>query len=334
MIITRTPFRISFFGGGTDYPVWYRENGGAVLSTTINKYCYISTRYLPPFFNYSYRIRYSIREETKTIAEIQHPSVRECLKALEVSKGIEMVHTSDIPAQSGIGSSSSFTVGFLNSVYALIGKMVTKRQLASMAIGIEQNAIKENVGSQDQVAATFGGFNKIEFGGKKEFYVYPITIGPEKLEYLQSCLMLYFTGFSRSASDIAGEQIRSTKKKKKELKAIAGMVDDAIGILNGRIDGIRDFGKLLHETWIVKRSITHLITNDRIDEIYETARRAGALGGKLLGAGGGGFILIFATPASQPKVREALKHLLYVPFRFESLGSQIIMYSNYSEKDS
>jgi D-glycero-alpha-D-manno-heptose-7-phosphate kinase len=327
MIITRTPFRISFFGGGTDYPVWYRENGGAVLSSTINKYCYISTRYLPPFFDYAYRIRYSVREETKTIPEIRHPSVRECLKALDVAKGIEMVHTSDIPAQSGIGSSSSFTVGFLNTLYALTGKMVTKRQLAMKAIDIEQNVIKENVGSQDQVAATFGGFNKIEFGGPKEFYVYPITIGTEKTEHLQQCLMLYFTGFSRNASDVAGEQIRITPSKKIELKLMAEMVDEAIGILNGKAEGFRDFGKLLHETWKIKRGLTNLISNDILDEMYETAIRAGALGGKLLGAGGGGFLLLFALPEDQPKVREAMKRLLYVPFRLESLGSQTIMYS-------
>jgi D-glycero-alpha-D-manno-heptose-7-phosphate kinase len=327
MIITRTPFRISFFGGGTDYPVWYRENGGAVLSTTINKYCYISTRYLPPFFDYAYRIRYTRREETKSISEIQHPSVRECLKALEVNKGIEMVHTSDIPAQSGIGSSSSFTVGFLNTLYALTGRMVTKRQLAMKAIDIEQNVIKENVGSQDQVAATFGGFNKIEFGGPKEFYVYPITIGAGKTEYFQRCLMLYFTGFSRNASDVAGEQIRVTPSRKKELKLMEEMVDEATGILNGKAEGFRDFGKLLHETWRLKRGLTDRISNKSIDDMYGTAIRAGALGGKLLGAGGGGFLLLFALPEEQPKVREAMKHLLYVPFRFESLGSQTIMYS-------
>jgi D-glycero-alpha-D-manno-heptose-7-phosphate kinase len=205
--------------------------------------------------------------------------------------------------------------------------MVTKRQLAMKAIDIEQNVIKENVGSQDQVAATFGGFNKIEFGGPKEFYVYPITIGTEKTEHLQQCLMLYFTGFSRNASDVAGEQIRITPSKKIELKLMAEMVDEAIGILNGKAEGFRDFGKLLHETWKIKRGLTNLISNDILDEMYETAIRAGALGGKLLGAGGGGFLLLFALPEDQPKVREAMKRLLYVPFRLESLGSQTIMYS-------
>ena len=205
MIITRTPFRISFFGGGTDYPVWYKENGGAVISTTINKYCYISCRYLPPFFDHKYRIRYTSREETQNVSEIEHPSVRECIKFLNLEKGIEMVHTSDIPAQSGVGSSSAFTVGYINALYALKGKMMTKRQLASDAIHIEQDILKENVGSQDQVAAAFGGLNKIEFGGEKDFYVSPITIGKEKLDFLQDHLMLFFTGFSRNASDIADE---------------------------------------------------------------------------------------------------------------------------------
>jgi dTDP-4-dehydrorhamnose 3,5-epimerase len=213
MIITRTPFRISFFGGGTDYPVWYRENGGAVLSTTINKYCYINCRYLPPFFNMKYLIRYSTREETKTIEEIMHPAVRECLHFMNIDQGIEMVHTSDIPARSGIGSSSSFTVGLLSSLYSLTGRMATKRKLAREAIHIEQNMIRESVGSQDQVIVAFGGLNKIEFGGDQEFYVYPVTIGNGKIESLQDHLMLFFTGFSRNASDIAAKQIRNTAAK-------------------------------------------------------------------------------------------------------------------------
>jgi D-glycero-alpha-D-manno-heptose-7-phosphate kinase len=211
MIITRTPFRISFFGGGTDYPVYYNEHGGSVLSTTINKYCYITCRYLPPFFEHNYRIRYSKKEEIQTVDEIQHPSVRECLKFVGIEKGIEMVHTGDIPAMSGIGSSSSFTVGFLNALYALQGKMVTKRKLAFDAIHVEQKIIKENVGSQDQVAAAFGGFNRIDFGGTEGIFVQPITTTPEKLQYLQDCLLFYFTGFSRLASDIAGHCRRTNQ---------------------------------------------------------------------------------------------------------------------------
>lgn len=330
MIITRTPFRISFFGGGTDYPIWYRDNIGAVISTTIDKYCYISCRYLPPFFNYKYRIRYTNREETQSINEIEHPSVRECIKFLNIEKGIEMIHASDIPAQSGIGSSSSFTVGFLNSLYALKGNIVTKRQLATDAIHIEQDIIKENVGSQDQVAAAYGGFNKIEFkklnGNRPEFDVHPITIGKEKLLNLQNHLMLFFTGHSRNASDIAKEQIKRTPDRKNELNSMLEIVDRAADILNGRDSDIIDFGKLLHRSWEIKRCLTNKITNEDIDHIYESALKSGALGGKLLGAGGGGCILFFVEPDNQYKVREKLKNLLYIPFKFENLGSQIIHY--------
>ena len=327
MIITRTPFRISFFGGGTDYPVHYKEHGGAVLSTTINKYCYINCRYLPPFFDYKYRIRYTMREETKNVSEIEHPSVRECLKFLNAEKGIEMVHTSDIPARSGIGSSSAFTVGFLNALYALSGKMVTKRQLAREAIHVEQSIIKENVGSQDQVAAAFGGMNKIEFGGNREFYVTPMTIKENKLNKLQDSLMFFYTGLVRNASEIAGEQINATPSKKKELDLMVEMVDEAVNILNADSDDIDDFGRLLHKSWKIKRSITNLITNGKIDQIYDTALKAGALGGKLLGAGGGGFVLFYVPPECQARVKEKLRNLLLVPFRFENLGSQVIMYS-------
>jgi len=327
MIITRTPNRISFFGGGADYPVWYREHGGVVLSTTFNKYTYISCRYLPPFFDYKYLIRYRLREETSCADEINHPSVRECLKYLNIEKGVEIIHTSDIPARSGIGSSSSFTVGLLNALYALKGKVVTKRTLAREAIHVEQNLIKENVGSQDQVAAAFGGFNRIEFGGEKEFYTYPITILQEKLNLIQSHLMLFFTGFSRNSSDIAGEQIKQTPHKKAEIKRMMEMVDEAIEILNRDSDDVSDFGRLLHESWNLKRSLTNLISNNHIDEIYSTALSAGALGGKLLGAGGGGFILIFAPLEAQPAIREKFKNLLYVPFGFETLGTQVILYS-------
>lgn len=324
MIISKTPFRISFFGGGTDYPIWYRENGGAVLSTTIDKYCYISCRFLPPFFNYKYVIRYSLREETKEVSEIKHPSVRECLKFLNIKEGIEMVYAADVPALSGIGSSSSFTVGFLNCLYGLIGKTVTKKQLALDAIHIERDLIGESVGSQDQTAAAFGGFNKITFGGGKEIQVQPIIMTRQKLDLLQNHLILFFTGISRQASQIAAEQIKKTPSKNNELKTMQRMVDEAINILDGNPERIKDFGKLLHETWLLKRSLTDLISTSKIDEVYDTALRAGALGGKLCGAGGGGFILFFAPPEVQPQIRESLRDLLYVPFRFENSGSQII----------
>jgi D-glycero-alpha-D-manno-heptose-7-phosphate kinase len=327
MIITRTPFRISFFGGGTDYPVWYREHGGAVLSTSINKYCYISCRYLPPFFDYKYRFRYSAREEVNKIDEINHPSIRECLRFMRIDKGIEMVHTSDIPARSGIGSSSAFTIGLLNALYALLGRMVTKRQLAREAIHVEQNLIKESVGSQDQVACAFGGLNKIEFGGNKEFYVNPIPISNGKLSLLQKHLMLFFTGFTRNASDVADEQINNSHSREAELKAMAGMVDEGVNILNSDSGNLDEFGKLLHEAWKMKKRLADSITTTKIDEIYQAAMQAGAVGGKLLGAGGGGFILFYAAPEVQPSIKEKLKKILYVPFAFENLGTQIIVYS-------
>jgi D-glycero-alpha-D-manno-heptose-7-phosphate kinase len=327
MIISRTPFRISFFGGGTDYPAFYEEHGGAVLSTSINKYCYINLRYLPPFFDYKYRIRYTSREETQSVSEIKHPSVRECLNFLNWDRGVEMVHNADLPAMSGLGSSSAFTVGLLNALNALKGKMITKRQLALDAIHVEQDRIKENVGSQDQTITAFGGFNKIEFGGPEKITVHPITIDQDKLVFLQSHLMLIFTGFPRNASEIAGEQIRKTPQKGKELRAMMDMVDEAINTLNGSQDKLMDFGKLLHETWKIKRSLTPRISNTSIDEIYEAGIGAGAVGGKLLGAGGGGFIMFFVKPELQQNVKEKLRQLLYVPFQFHNLGSQIIYYA-------
>ncbi|MBU1262272.1 kinase [bacterium] len=328
MIISRTPFRISFFGGGTDYPIWYKENGGAVLNTSINKYCYIACRYLPPFFDYKYRIRYTEHEEVKSISEIQHPSVRECLRFVDLdNRGVEIQHNADLPAMSGLGSSSSFTVGLLNVLYALKGRMTTKRQLALDAIHVEQDRIKENVGSQDQTAAAFGGLNKIEFGGEQEITVLPITINQEKIDMFQNHLMLFFAGFPRNASDIAAEQIKKTPDKHKELKIMMELVESAIDILNNDKEPVDNFGKLLHEAWNIKRGLTSKITNPIIDEIYETAINAGALGGKLLGAGGGGFMLFFVKPQLQPKIKERLKKLLYVPFAFERLGSQIIYYA-------
>jgi len=327
MIISRTPFRVSFFGGGTDYPIFYEENGGAVLSTSINKYCYVICRYLPPFFDYKYRIRYTQREETQTIAEIKHPSVRECLNFVNLDRGVEIQHNADLPAMSGLGSSSAFTVGLLNGLYALKGKMTTKRRLALDAIHVEQEMVKENVGSQDQTIAAFGGFNKIVFGGPQKIAVFPVAIDRNKLESLQNHLMLFFTGFPRNASEIAGEQIRKTLEKKRELTTMMEMVEEAINILNESAGSLIDFGKLLHETWKLKHSLTPRITTPFVDEVYEAGLEAGASGGKLLGAGGGGFILFFVKPELQHNVKEKLKKLLYVPFTFENLGSQIIYYT-------
>ena len=327
MIISRTPFRISFFGGGTDYPVWYKHNGGTVLNTTINKYCYISARFLPPFFEYKYRIRYTLREEVQKLSEIKHPSVRECLNYMRIDQGIEMVHTSDLPARSGIGSSSSFTVGFLNALYALSGRMVGKRNLAASAIYIEQDILGENVGSQDQVAAAFGGLNKIEFNGKENFFVQPVTVDQKRITELQNHLQLFFTGFPRTASEVASEQIQNTAEKTTELRTMKQMVDEAIDILSSHERNIEDFGKLLNESWKLKRSLSSRVTTNEIDQMYATALEAGAIGGKLCGVGGGGFMLLFVPPRKQRLVRQALKQLLYVPFRFETLGSQIILYA-------
>jgi D-glycero-alpha-D-manno-heptose-7-phosphate kinase len=328
MIISRTPFRISFFGGGTDYPAWYNEHGGVVLSTSIDKYCYITCRYLPPFFKYKYRIRYTKREETCAIAEIQHPSVRECLFFLNIRRGVEIQHNSDLPAMSGLGSSSSFTVGLLNSLYALQGKMVSKRQLALEAIYIEQKKIGEHVGSQDQTIAAYGGFNKIVFNVQQTLAVYPLIMDTEKLNRLQDHLMLFFIGFPRESSLIAAQQIKNIPKNKKKLKALMEITEKAIELLSSGNANVEYFGKCLHENWKVKRTLASKITTSIIDEIYQRALDAGALGGKLLGAVGGGFILIFARPKDQPKIREKLKKLLYVPFKFENLGSQIIFYTH------
>jgi len=326
MIISRTPFRISFFGGGTDYPVWYKENEGSVISASINKYCYITCRYLPPFFGYKYRIVYSQREHAHSLSEVKHPSVRECIRFMGLDKGIEVHHDGDLPARTGLGSSSSFTVGLLNALYALKGKMVSKKQLTLDAIHVEQEKIKEHVGSQDQTIAAFGGFNKISFNSHN-IEVQPVTVDFEKMQHFQKHLMLFFTGFSRTASEIAKEQIKETSNKKKELSAMHEMVAAAMDILNQSKDNFNEFGKLLNESWQIKRSLTSKISTPVIDEIYEAALRAGATGGKLLGAGGGGFILFFVKPELQPQVRKALSKLLYVPFRFDTLGSQIIYYA-------
>ncbi|MBF0427778.1 MAG: kinase [Magnetococcales bacterium] len=330
MIITRTPFRISFFGGGTDYPAWYHKQGGAVLSVGINKYCFITLRYLPPFFNYHFRIQCYRKEETQTIDEIQHPSVRECLRFTNIKKGVEIVHSADLPSQAGLGSSSTFTVGLLHALFTLKNKMLTKRELALNAIHVEQNLIQEHVGSQDQTIAAFGGLNKIEFGGPQHILVRPIAMRQEKLELLQNHLMLFFTGFSRNASDIASEQIRLTASKTTELHKMMELTEEAISILLSEEDRLDDFGLLLHEQWMIKRGMTHLVSTQQIDDIYAAGLQAGALGGKLLGAGGGGFMLFFVRPEDQPHMHKTFNHLLHVPIRFDHTGSQVIYYGNHS----
>lgn len=327
MIISRSPFRISFFGGGTDYPAWYREHGGAVISTAINKYCYITCRYLPPFHDFKYLIRYYKREEAQTVDDIQHPSVKACLKFMDLDRGVDIVHHADLPARSGMGSSSTFTVGLLHALYALKHEMPTKRQLAIDAINIEQKVIGENVGSQDQTAAAFGGLNRIEFGGATEIQVRPYILAPERFEQLQQHMMLFFTGYARTASEIAKEQIRNIEKKTVDLRDMIALVDEAEKALVDKTNGLERFGQLLHDQWLIKRGMSSQITNGDIDRIYETGLKAGALGGKLLGAGGGGFMMFFAAPERQAAVKTALSKLLYVPMRFDHLGSQIIYFS-------
>ncbi len=323
MIISKTPYRISFFGGGTDYASWYNEHKGQVLTTSIDKYCYITCRELPPFHKHKFRIVYSRIEDVMKIAEIQHPSVKACLRFMKIKDGIEVHHDGDMTARSGLGSSSAFTVGLLNALYALKGHLVSPSQLAADAVYIEQEALKENVGAQDQVIAAYGGCNIVTFGDKQHLHVRPLTVSGDRLEELQDRLLLFYTGIPRIASEIAGEQIRKTPHRKRELTLMCEMVDQAVEILNTNA-GIDRFGRLLHENWKLKRSLTDKITSPVIDDIYSAATRAGALGGKVLGAGGGGFMLFFADPKVQPKIRAALKNLLHVPFRFEYSGSSII----------
>jgi len=325
MIISRTPFRISFFGGGTDYPDWYLKNGGAVLSTTFDKYCYITCRTLPPFFEHNYRIAYSIIENAINISDIKHPAVRGILGEVEFKHGLEIHTEADLPARSGLGSSSSFVVGLLNALYALKGKRVSQSFLAHEAIRIEQEVINENVGSQDQVAAAYGGFNLIHFQQNGMARVEPVVVSQERKSLLNDHLMLFFTGFSRIASDIVGEQIKNIDTRSNELRNMRSMVDEALNILAGQSD-LQEFGRLLHESWVCKQSLSKKISNEEINEIYRVARNSGAIGGKLLGAGGGGFMLLFVEPHKQLEVKNALDKLVYVPFKFESSGSQIIHY--------
>jgi D-glycero-alpha-D-manno-heptose-7-phosphate kinase len=330
MIITRTPFRISFFGGGTDFPAWYKRNGGAVLSATIDKYCYITCRLLPPFFEHKHRIVYSRSELSNNIGEILHPSVRETFRFMNVQEGLEVHHDGDLPARSGLGSSSAFTVGLLHALYGLKGQLASKRRLYLDAIYIEQEMIKENVGSQDQVAVAFGGLNKITFLGDHEIDISPVVLSKSRTQEFEEHLMLFFTGFSRYASDIEAGKMKVLDKKANELSAMGRMVDDAISIL-GDNGSLLDFGRLLHETWCLKKTLSPEVSTNAIDEIYETALRNGAVGGKLLGAGGGGFMLFVVPPEGRAGLRQALGSLLHVPFRFERSGSQIIYY--YDEED-
>jgi len=326
MIITKTPYRISFFGGGTDLNQWFKENGGAVISTSIDKYCYISCRFLPKFFEHKYRFVYSQIEDVIKIEDIKHPAIKGLLGHLNWDQGIELHHDGDLPARSGLGSSSSFTVGVLNALNALQGKHISKNELAKQAIFIEQKVLNENVGCQDQIAAAFGGFNKIEFYGENSFKVSPIIIPEARLNKLQNNLLLFFTGISRFASEIEKSKIVNFNSKKNELTKMHEMVDVSIDILVNEAKNIDDFGFLLNDGWNYKKSLSSLVSNNEVDEIYNLALKSGALGGKLLGAGGGGFILFYAPKETHKNIINKLNHLIHVPFKFENLGSTVALY--------
>ena len=336
MVIGRTPFRVSFFGGGTDYPAWYRTHGGSVLGATINKYCYLSARYIPPFFEHRIRIVYSAIENCQTVDEIRHPAVREVLRHLELTRGLEIHHDGDLPARSGMGTSSSFTVGLLHALYALMGVMPSKQKLADESIHIEQNVLKETVGSQDQVLAAHGGLNHVTFLPNGGISVRPITITPDRMEELNAHLMLFYTGVQRTASQIAATYVAEIDVRRRQLRVIKDLVEEAIDILHGGRD-ITVFGHLLHEAWQVKRSLSTQVSSSHVDELYAAAMGAGAIGGKLTGAGGGGFLLLFVPPERRTAVRDALGGLIHVPFRFEFAGSQIIHFDpeeDYTKQDA
>ena len=326
MILTRTPFRVSLFGGGTDYPQWYRQHGGAVIGTTINKYCYISFRTLPPFFEHRHRVVYSNIELTQSFEEVKHPAVRAVLQEHPPKQGVEVQHFGDLPARSGLGSSSSFTVGLLNAVRAHEGKVTCAQWLAKEAIRIEQDVIREKVGSQDQIWAAYGGTNFIEFHEDGSFDLTPVVMSPSRRTDLESHMMLFFTRFSRSADAIAAKKIENLNSRRRQLRCMKTMAEEALTILQSPDLPVTDLGFLLREAWQVKRELADCVSNPAIDEIHDSAIRAGALGAKLLGAGGGGFMLVFAEPHVQPAVREALSSLIEVSFRIGSPGSRVMIY--------
>jgi D-glycero-alpha-D-manno-heptose-7-phosphate kinase len=326
MIISRTPFRISLFGGGTDYPDWYREHGGAVVGTAIDKYCYISVRQLPPFFEHRTRIVYSQVELVHEVSEIRHPAVRAILSDMGLEQGLEIHHDADLPARSGLGTSSSFAVGLINALHALQSRMVAKRELGRAAIRIEQEVLKESVGCQDQLWAAYGGLNRIDFLPDDTFTVTPVILPPHRRAELRDSIMLFFTGFPRYASDIARDQLDNMAKRTSQLRAIREMVDAAVGILNDPNRPLSELGKLLHESWRLKRELANSVSNTHIDDIYQAGLSGGAIGGKLLGAGGGGFMVFLVPPENRERVRESLKNLIHVSVGFDNDGSRIVLY--------
>ena len=326
MIISRTPFRMSLFGGGTDYPDWYLENGGMVLGATIDKYCYLSVRYLPPFFEHKHRVVWSEIELVNNIDEIRHPAVKAILEEMKFIRGLEISYNADLPARSGLGSSSAFTVGLINALTALRGKMISKKALAQDAIRIEQEVIGEAVGSQDQIWAAYGGLNKIEFQKDGKFSISPIIMGEKNYLSLESSLMLFFTGFSRVAPLIAQKKIDNFKNKEEELNMLSTLASSAASSLQDKNYDIKKIGELIHEAWILKRELAEGVTTKEIDEIYKEGLRAGALGGKILGAGGGGFILFVVPPENQANLQKRLSKLVHVKFNFDSVGSNIVVF--------
>lgn len=334
MIITKTPFRMSFFGGGTDMESFFREHGGAVLSTTFDKYCYVTVRHLPRFFDWSTHLTYSAQEYVTDTEEINHPAIRNAMKMLDMHE-IRLIYEADLPARSGLGTSSSFAVGMLNAFYALKGKYVNKKRLADEAIYLEREMCREAGGWQDQIAAVYGGMNRIEFNKDGTYDVRPIIIHPERKERLNENLFMFFTGFTRFSSEIQKENKLGYEEKIKQLQEMYSLVDDAQKILEDRHSDLDDFGRLLDKTWRLKRQTGGAITSDSIDALYERGIEAGALGGKLLGAGGGGFLIFYVQPGKKEAVMESMKDLLYVPFHFEDGGTQVVYYApeSYSPRE-
>lgn len=326
MIITKTPFRMSFFGGGTDMEEYFKENEGAVLSTTFDKYCYINVRHLPRFFDYSTELSYSKTERVTDVNDIQHPAIREAMKMLDMHE-IRLTYEADLPARSGLGTSSSFAVGMLNAFYALKGKYSDKKRLSDEAIYLERVLCKEVGGWQDQIAASFGGFNRINFNADG-YEVLPVIISPERKRQLNDNLMMFFTGFTRFSSDVQmANNAKTSENKKERLKKMYELVDEAEAVLTNKERDLDDFGRLLDVTWRLKKGTGDAVSTSSIDELYEKGIKAGALGGKLLGAGGGGFLVFYVQPEKQKMVKEAMKDLMHIPFRFEDGGTRVIHYS-------
>lgn len=326
MIITKTPFRMSFFGGGTDMESFFREHGGAVLSTTFDKYCYVTVRHLPRFFDFTTHLTYSKMEFVKDVDEIEHPAIRNAMKMLDMHE-IRLMYEADLPARSGLGTSSSFAVGMLNAFYCLKGKYADKKKLADEAIYLERVLCEEAGGWQDQIAASFGGMNRIEFNKDGTYDVCPIIIHPDRKKQLNDNLLMFFTGFTRFSSEMQKANQSGYDEKIKQLQQMYSLVDDAEKVLEDKHCDLDDFGRLLDTTWRLKRQTGGAITTNSIDALYEKGIAAGALGGKLLGAGGGGFLVFYVQPEKKDAVMEAMKDLLYVPFRFEDGGTRVIHYS-------